>query len=233
MSDGRTGSLEYLNERFTGSVGADTSVPTAEGNFYVLAGTLRGMDVPVERATVGLIGCGNIGMHIVRRLRELGTAMLAVDANAERREELAALGIPSFMPDQKDDFLRRSMDAVVVNAAGGSLDPHTVSLIAANERLRVVCGSENLVMPDHVAGSEALRAARKAYCPTEIGGMVGYLTAAEEYFARVDGVTFNVQTLIDAARRLEAASYDATRFARNRDFTISFEKAMKVLHSAV
>jgi hypothetical protein len=233
MSDGRTGSLEYLNERFTGSVGADTSVPTAEGNFYVLAGMLRGMDVPVERATVGLIGCGNIGMHIVRRLRELGTAMLAVDANAERREELAALGIPSFMPDQKDDFLRRSMDAVVVNAAGGSLDPHTVSLIAANERLRVVCGSENLVMPDHVAGSEALRAARKAYCPTEIGGMVGYLTAAEEYFARVDGVPFNVQTLIDAARRLEAASYDATRFARNRDFTISFEKAMKVLHSAV
>ena len=232
MSDGRTGSLEYLNERFKGSVVADTSKPTGEGNFHVLAGMLRGMDVPVERATVGLIGCGNIGMHILGRLREVGTAMLAVDANADRRDELAALGIPTFTPDQKDDFLRRPMDAVVVNAAGGSLDPHTVGMIADNERLRVVCGSENLVMTDHAAGSEALRAAGKVYCPTELGGMIGYLTAVEEYLARVDGVPFDVQTLFDAAKKLESASYDATRSARSRDMSVSFEKMMKVLHAA-
>ena len=229
MSDGRTQSLEYLNSRFKGSVVADTSQPTGEGNFHVLAGMLRGMDIPVERATVGLIGCGNIGMHVIGKLRETGAAMLAIEASPRRRDEVAALGIPTFEPAQKDEFLRRPMDALVVNAAGGSLDPHAVSLIAANSRLGVVCGSENLVMPDHAAGSEALRQARKSYAPTELGGMMGYLTAVEEYLASVENVPFEIATIYEAARRLEGASYEATRYQREHDFAISFEDAMRAV----
>src|SRR5688572_915424 len=45
MSDGRTSSLEYLNARFAGSVLADTSRPTGEGNFQLLRGMLRGCGV--------------------------------------------------------------------------------------------------------------------------------------------------------------------------------------------
>ena len=229
MSDGRTQSLEYLNARFKGSVVADTSKPTGEGNFHVLVGMLRGIDIPVGKATVGLIGCGNIGMHVIGRLREAGSIMLAVEANAARRAHVAALGIETFDPSRKDEFLRRPMDAVVVNAAGGSLDAHAVDLIAQNPRLQVVCGSENLVMPDHAAGSEALRGARKSYAPTELGGMMGYLTAVEEYLASVDGVPFDLQTLFVAARRLEAASYEAVRYQRQRDFAVSFEDAMRAV----
>lgn len=229
MSDGRTGSLEYLNSRFKGSVVADTSRPTGEGNFHVLRGMLRGMDVPLERATVGLIGCGNIGMHLVGRLRDLGTAMLAVEANPARREEVAALGIPIFTPEQKSEFLERPMDAVVVNAAGGTLDDATIASIGVNVQLRVVCGSENLVMRDHAAGAEALREARKVYAPTELGGMMGYLTAVEEYLARIEGVPFDVATLFDAARRLDDAGLEATRYVRERDFAVSFEDAMRAV----
>jgi hypothetical protein len=229
MSDGRTPSLEYLNHRFKGSVVADTSKPTGEGNYHVLVGMLRGMDIPVERATVGLVGCGNIGMHVLGRLHEQGTAMLAVEANPVRREEIAALGVPAFGPAQREEFLRRPMDALVVNAAGGSLDARAVSIVAANGRLRVVCGSENLVMPDHAAGSEALRMAKKAYAPTELGGMMGCLTAVEEYLARVEGVAFDLRTVLDAARRLEGASYEATRYAREQDFAVSFEDAMRAV----
>ncbi len=227
MSDGSTSSLQYLNARFKGSVVADTSKPTGEGNYHVLAGMLRGIGVPVERATVGLIGCGNIGMHILGRLRKEGTAMLAVESNAERREELALLGIPAFAPDEKIDFLRRPMDAVVVNAAGGSLDAETIARIADNERLRVVCGSENLVMRDHDAGSCDLRRAKKAYAPTELGGMMGYLTAVEEYLARVDGVPFDIRTLYDAAKRLESVSYEAARCQRELSYSITFEDAVR------
>ena len=229
MSDGRTQSLEYLNSRFDGSVVADTSKPTGEGNYHVLAGMLRGMDVAVERATVGLVGCGNIGMHIVHRLHDDGAAMLALEANDRRRDEVAALGVPTFEPAQKREFLRRPMDALVVNAAGGTLDAPAVALVAANDRIRVICGSENLVMPDPVAGSDALRRARKAYAPTELGGMMGYLTAVEEYLARIDGVPFDVKTLFDAARQLESASYEATRYARQREFAIGFEDAMRAV----
>ena len=229
MSDRRTQSLQYLNARFKGSVVADTSKPTGEGNFHVLEGMLRGMEIPLERATVGLIGCGNIGMHVIGRLRRTGATMLAVEANAKRRAEVAALGIEAFEPSQKDDFLRHPMDALIVNAAGGSLEPHAVSIIASNDRLSVVCGSENLVMPDHAAGSEALRRARKAYAPTELGGMMGYLTAVEEFLAAVEGVPFDVQTLFDASRRLETASYEAVRYQRERDYAVSFEDAMRAV----
>ena len=229
MSDGLTGSLAYLNARFKGSVMADTSKPTGEGNFHVMAGMLRGVDVPIERATVGLIGCGNIGTHMLGRLRERGTAMLALESNATRRDEVGALSIPTFAPGETDEFLRRPMDAVVVNAAGGSLHPDAVALIASNERLRVVCGSENLVMPDHAAGSEALRAGGKAYAPTELGGMMGYLTAVEEYLARVEGVPFDLQALMTAARSLELPSYEATRHARESGFAVSFEDAVRAV----
>lgn len=229
MSDGRTQSLEYLNTRFKGSVVADTSKPTGEGNYFVLTGMLRGMDIPVAQSTVGLIGCGNIGMHVIGRLREAGATMLAVEANAKRREEVAALGIRVFEPGQKDAFLCHPMDALVVNAAGGSLDPRAVSIIATNVHLSVVCGSENLVMPDHAAGNEALRRARKVYAPTELGGMMGYLTAVEEYLASVEGVPFDIRTLYEAARRLEPASYDATRYVRERSFAVSFEEAMRAV----
>jgi hypothetical protein len=230
MADGRTPSLQFLNARFKGSVVADTSRPTGEGNYHVLAGMLRAFDVPLERATVGLIGCGNIGMHLVGRLREHGTTLLALEANATRRAEVAALGVEVFGPAQKDDFLRRAMDAVAVNAAGGSLDARAVALIGDNPRLKVVCGSENLVMPDHAAGSEALRAAGKAYAPTELGGMMGYLTAVEEYLSRAEQVPFDVQTLLEAARALDGAAYAAARHARERDFAISFEDAVRAVY---
>jgi hypothetical protein len=170
-------------------------------------------------------------MHLVGKLRAHGTTLLALESNAARRADVAALGVEMFAPEQKDEFLRRAMDAVAVNAAGGSLDPRAVALIAANDRLRVVCGSENLVMPDHAAGSEALRAAKKAYCPTELGGMMGYLTAVEEYLARIEGVPFDVGTLLEAAKALEPAAFTATRFAIERDFAISFEEAVRAASS--
>jgi hypothetical protein len=84
-------------------------------------------------------------------------------------------------------------------------------------------------MPDHAAGSEALRRARKAYAPTELGGMMGYLTAVEEYLAAVEGVPFDVRTLFDASRRLETASYEAVRYQRERDYAVSFEDAMRAV----
>jgi predicted dinucleotide-utilizing enzyme len=227
MSDGTTTSLQYLNARFKGSVVADTSKPTGEGNYHVLAGMLRGTGIAVERATVGLIGCGNIGMHIIGRLRKEGTAMLALESNSERREQLALLGIPTFAPEEKNDFLRRPMDAVVVNASGDSLDAETIARIGENDRQRVVCGSENLVMRDHDAGSEALRRAKKAFAPTELGGMMGYLTAVEEYLARVEEVPFDVRVLYEAAKRLESITYEAARRQRELSYSITFESAVR------
>ena len=229
MFDGHTTSLRYLNARFDGCVVADTSKPTGEGNFHVLAGMLRAFDCQLDGATVGLIGCGNIGMHLVAKLRERGATILALESDPTRRAEVAALGIEVWPAEEKVAFLRTRMDAVAVNASGGTLDAPAIEAIAANERLKVVCGSENLVMPDHATGSDALRAARKVYCPTELGGMMGYQTAVEEYLSRLERVTFDVQSMMEAAALLERPAYEATRRVISGGFTASFEDEVRTV----
>lgn len=172
---------------------------------------LRAFGLEMSAATVGLIGCGNIGMHIIRRLRtHAGVTILACESREERRAELEAMGIRAWGPERKQEFLALAMDALVVNAAGGTLDAAAVARCAANTRLKVICGSENLVMPDHHSGVAALRAAHKVYAPTELGGMMGYLTAVEQYLAVIEGQTFEVATMLEAARRLKVAGYEAT-----------------------
>ena len=89
MSDGRTASLQYLNRGFRGSVVADTSKPTGEGNYFVLVGMLRAFELSLRQATIGLIGAGNIGMHVAQRVRGEGARAVAVELRPERRAQLA------------------------------------------------------------------------------------------------------------------------------------------------
>lgn len=229
MSDG-TPSLEYLNRGFAGSVLADTSKPTGEGNYYTLRGMLGAFDITIGSAEVGLIGAGNIGMHIIDRLAADGVGMNVLEMRPERREELSARGIRARSPDVQSSFLCEPMDALVVNASGGTLDTASVRASAANKRLRVICGSENLVMPN-AADAEKYRRACKAYCPTELGGMMGYLTAVEQYLAHLEKVRFDESTLLETARSLEKPVREATRLMVRKDFQLSFQQAVEELHS--
>lgn len=230
MSTGES-SLDYLNARYRGSVQANTSMPTGEGNVQLLLGMLRGAGVSPADATVGLIGCGNIGMHVVERLRALGVTLLALESNPGRRAQLEAFGIPLWSPDQKLAFVAQPMDALVVNALGGSLDPAAVAACVANERLQVICGSENLVMPD-AAQSDVLRDGGKVYAPTELGGMVGYLTAVEEYLCKQAGAPFTVEDMFVAAAELEPVGFRATERVLRGGGTESFESAVVSLYGA-
>jgi hypothetical protein len=226
LSDGVTGSLAYVHARFRGGMLADTSKPTAEGNYQALQGMLRGVGIAMDAARIGLVGCGNIGEHVLSRVRERGGDAVVLEASPATRASLESRGVRVCAPEQKHDFLREPLDAIVVNASGGSLDRQAVALICANPRVRVVCGSENLAMPDP-ASAEVLRQAGKLYCPTELGGMMGYLTAVEEYLAERDEVPFDVQTLFDAAQSLERAAFDAARLALREEPRPAFEDAMR------
>ena len=226
MSDGQTQSLAYLNRGFPGSVVADTSQPTAEGNFYTLRGMLHGLGIDLGKATIGFIGCGNIGAHVMRRALNDGATVVGVEMNAERRAALTHLGAEMLTAEQKGELLRRPIDALVVNASGGSLDSRTVDAIIDNRAIKAVCGSENLAMPVP-DDADRLRAAARVYCPTELGGMMGYLTAVEEYLSHLAGVPFDIETVNQAASRLEEAAMSATRRVREAGFSISFEQAMR------
>lgn len=226
LSDGVTTSLDYLHARFDGCVTSDTSVPTGTGNFHLLHGMLRGSDIEAGAAHVGLVGCGNVGSRVLQLLRDAGAQVLAMDASERRRDELAAQGIAVFTPAEKHDLLSAPIDALVVNAAGGSLDAAALRVVAANARCHVVCGSENLAMPDGAAGVEQLRQARTAYAPTELGGMMGYLTAVEEYLARRAGVPFDIGAMVDAAALMLGPAEAAMRVLRERRFSVTYAAAL-------
>lgn len=231
MSDGKTGSLEFLHARFAGSVVADTSVPTGEGNFQLLHGMLRAFGIPLAKASVALIGCGNIGMHVIRELQKhSGVKILACESREERRAELEAMGIRTWGPESKRDFLALPMDALVVNAAGGTLDAASIAACSANASLKVICGSENLVMPDP-QGVEILRDAQKVFAPCELGGMMGYLTAVEEYLAVIEKQRFDVQTMLEAARRLEQAGFETTARIIKGGHRETFEQAVTAVYA--
>ncbi|HYW30470.1 MAG TPA: NAD(P)-dependent oxidoreductase [Gemmatimonas sp.] len=237
MHDGVTTSLQYLNERFAGSAIADTSVPTGEGNFQLLTGMLRGHDIDVRTATVGLIGCGKVGTRVLERLREIDANVLVFERHEPRRLELEAMGVRTWTfpagvraasDDGIDAFLAQPMDALVVNGSGGSLDEIAVEACCANLVMKVVCGSENLVMTD-TSLANLLQQSDKSFAPTELGGMMGYLTAAEEYLSRRAGVTFDPDTLIAAAADLEQAGFDAVKLARDSGGALSFAEAVRHL----
>ena len=231
MSDGRTQSLDYLGERFHGCVFSDTSKPTGEGNYHVLKGMLDALGVPLGEARVGLVGCGNIGEWILRRLVAEGTRLVALEASPAKRERLhAELGVDVRPPEAKGEVIAMELDALVVNANGGTLDLATCQAIARNPRLRVVCGSENLAMPD-AYGAEILREARTLYAPTEFGGMMGYLTAVEEYYARHAGQPYRLETMLEAARYLEEPGREVTAHVLERDFEGGFEEAVGEVYS--
>ncbi len=232
MHDGKTQSLAYLNAQYKGSVVADTSRPTGEGNYQLLKGMLRALGIDLAKATVGLIGAGHIGMYMIGKLREHGTTLLVAEARKDRRQELEAMGIKTWAPDRERELMALPMDALVVNAAGGTLDPEAVSTVCANSRVKVVCGSENLVMPEP-ADANRLRDAGKVYAPTELGGMMGYLTAAEEYLSHLEGKPFDVKVLLEAAKRLDTAGFEATTRVKQGGFKESFEDAVLGLYGDV
>ena len=228
MSDGKTESLFYLNEQYKGSVISDTGAPTAEGNYRMLVGQLKGAGIPLKGAVVGLIGAGNIGLHIIDHLLQDGATPLVVEAKAGIRAKLEARGVKCWPAEGKTEFLRQPMDALVLNAAGGSLDSATVASCVANNRLRVINGSENLVMPNP-GDEELLRKAKKVFCPCECAGMMGYLTAAEEYLSHLSGDEFTIASMNEAARALEAPGELATRHVISGGFAQTMSQAMQQL----
>ncbi|MBI2409050.1 MAG: hypothetical protein HYV19_12185 [Gemmatimonadetes bacterium] len=228
MSDGVTGSLHYLNRQYKGSVISDTGAPTAEGNYWMLVGQLKGAGIPLKGAVVGVIGAGNIGAHIIDHLLADGATPLVVEAKPAIRAALEARGVRCWPADAKQAFLAEPMDALVLNAAGGSLDSATVARCAENPRLRVITGSENLVMPNP-DDDDVLRRAQKVFCPCECAGMMGYLTAAEEYLSHLAGVEFTVATMYEAAKALEGPGERATRHVIEGGYRQTMTQAMQEL----
>jgi hypothetical protein len=226
LSDNKTSSLQFLNANFRGSVLADTSKPTAEGNYHCLIGGLRGLGVEVKGARIGILGCGNIGEHLLNRLRADGAELVVLEASEAKRQKIAALGITVLGIEAKAEFLKTPFVALCCNANGGTLDNQSIEILSHNKTLRFICGCENLVMPDP-RGVEQLRAARKIFTPMEYCGMMGYLTAVEEYLSKQVNQPFSAEQLYKPAEKLNEATYRAVKRVLATDHSCTFDTALR------
>ncbi|MBN8550083.1 MAG: hypothetical protein J0M12_12265 [Deltaproteobacteria bacterium] len=229
LSDGKSDSIQYMYERFRGSIVSDTSQPTAAGNYFVLSGALQGLGIKMEKATIGLHGCGNIGIHLLERLRNTGATLLVCEFSEARRAAIQEMGIQTFSPEEKMEFLSLPMDALAVNANGASLDSKALATINENPAIEFICGCENLAMPVS-DGAEILRQARKMFCPTELCGMMGYLTAVEEYHSRQAGKAFKFEDMFKPAEKLEEVSRRAAELVLKKNFACGFDQAVRELY---
>ena len=225
LFSGKQASLEYMSQRFHGFSIANTSKPTAEGNFYALLGALKAHDIDIANAKVHLIGCGNIGRHILDKLLAKGADVVVLEARESVRNELLRMGVKAMLPEDKATFLATPMDALVVNGNGGSLDAMSMDVLKENQSLKIVCGSENLMM-QNVDDAKVLQQNKKIFYPSEYCGMTGYLTAVEEYLSRIEGVDFSLDSMYPVAQRIEQSAYEATQSILGNNYNFSFEEAV-------
>ena len=191
---------------------------------------LAGLGISLGSARVGLIGAGNIGLHIYDRLRDQDTEVAVVELADTTRRRLKEEGVRTWRPEDKLEFLKNPMHAVVVNASGGTLDRATIDAIVKNGSIKVVCGCENLVMPDP-SGVEMLREHGILFAPTEFCGMMGYLTAVEEYLSYLNQREFAIDVMFDAAPKLEEAGQRAAKYAVRSGHSVSFAAAVEQVYS--
>jgi hypothetical protein len=180
----------------------------------------------MEGATIGILGCGNIGEYLLRRLLKDGCKIVVLEASPAKRAKLAEIGIVAFPAEEKEQFLTKPFVAVCCNANGGTLDDKTIQQLCANQALRFICGCENLVMPDP-SGVEVLRKASKIYTPMEYCGMMGYLTAVEEYLSKQIEKPFSVDSMVIPAQKLEEATVAGARRVIDSKHAITFEMALR------
>lgn len=229
MSDGKTSSLKYLHSKFVGSVLEDTSKPTGEGNFSCLKGMLRGAGLELSNSYVGLIGCGNVGEHVFRRLLENGSKVAVIESSPAKIEMLRKLDVEVFEPSKKQDLFKLPLHAVCVNASGGSLDDETIKNICSNKTIKIISGSENLAMPNP-SGTQTFLNAEKILAPMELCGMMGYLTAVEEYLCTKLTKKFEVTKLFEAAQKLDEIGYQGVKYVINSGYQKSFEDSIKEIY---
>jgi hypothetical protein len=229
LSNGET-SLAFMSSRYRGVVIADTSKPTGEGNYQLMRGFADAAKLDWSKLHFGILGCGNIGEHLVQKLRaDTGATITVLEAKAATRTALSDIGVTALAETEKERFLQLPIDLFAVNAVGGTLDSESCVMLASNKQCKLVSGCENLVMPD-ANGAETLRLAKKLYVHTELCGMMGYLTAVENYLARNTNQPFNVSVMFEAATGLREVGRKVSEAVLKEGFARGFEDVAREVY---
>lgn len=183
----------------------DPSPHTARGVFRAIqAGVRHRFGAEELRGTwIAVQGCGNVGRHLVRQLREAGAEVVVADVDPARAESIAAEHGARVV--EADAIYDAEADVFAPCALGGILNAETIPRL----RAAVVAGGANNQLREPEDGAR-LAARGILYVPdyaANAGGVIsGYGDMqgwpAERWLARVDAIH---DTALEILRRAESA----------------------------
>jgi leucine dehydrogenase len=151
--------------------GGEPSAPTAAGLERAIKATLRataGSD-RVEGRSFSVVGLGQVGARIARRLADEGAQLTVTDIDPSRRALASELGASWVSPDQA---LRAPVDVLVPCALGGILNPASVAQL----RCRAIAGAANNQLSDDTVAA-ALHANDVVWAPDFVANAGGVIYA--------------------------------------------------------
>jgi leucine dehydrogenase len=183
----------------------DPSPYTARGVFRAIQAAVRhrfGGDGP--RGTwVAVQGCGNVGRHLVRQLREAGAEVIVADIDRSRAEAVAAEHGARVV--DAEAIFDAEADVFAPCALGGILNAETIPRL----RAAIVAGGANNQLRDAAEDGARLAARGILYVPdyaANAGGVIsGYGDMrgwpVERWMAAVDAIH---DTVLEILRRAES-----------------------------
>jgi valine dehydrogenase (NAD+) len=196
---------DYVTGRTTAHGGAgDSSVLTAYGVFQGLRAAAQytwGTD-SLEGRTVGVVGVGKVGRHLVGHLLEAGADVVATDVDRTALESLD--GVRTV--DSTDALLAERLDVYAPCALGGALSDEVAETLTA----RIVCGAANNQLA-HVGVEKVLTERGVVYAPDYCVNAGGLIQVADELdpsgfsferaHQRASGIFDTTYAVLEAAAR--------------------------------
>ncbi len=198
----------------------DPSPVTAHGVFRAMqaASRYRWGSAELKGRRVALQGCGHVGYHLARELRDAGAHLVVADTDEERARRAAAeLGAERVEPHQ---IYSAGADIFAPCALGGVLNDETIPRLAAE----VITGAANnqLLEPRH---GVALEARGLLYAPDYVANAGGIINGCVELLGwerararrQVEGIYDTLLHIFEVARSQGIATYlAADRLAEER-----------------
>ena len=189
---------DYVTGRTVSHGGAgDSSVLTAYGVFQGMRAAARVTwgSTSLRDRTVGVVGVGKVGRHLVHRLVEAGAEVVVTDVNpaavrAVEHDHPSIRSLPSTA-----ELVTEPLDIYAPCALGGAVDDDVVELL----RARVVCGAANNQLA-HPGLDKMLADRGVLYAPDYVVNAGGLIQVADE----LEGFSF------DRAQARAAKIYDST-----------------------
>ena len=192
----------------------EPSEPTAEGVYLAIGITLeRAFGASeISGRRIGIIGLGQVGSRVARRLAADGADLVVSDVDTSKRrlaDELDASWV------EPDEALRAEVDLLVPAALGGVLTPSSVAAL----RCTAIAGPANNQLEDD-AVADVLHERGILWAPDFVvnaGGVI-YGSAmemegcsGEEAIARVGAITGTLATVFAAAEERSITPLQAAR----------------------